>query len=121
MWMPREPEVLGQPTSPTASSASRATRATSRICDHGTPGHRVEVDPQLVGMVEVVGADRVRVEVDAAEVDDPGQAGRVADDDLVGRPTGRERELHRLEPGGAVVRRPLLEEELARRRRRRSA
>ena len=74
MWMPREPEVFGQPTSPTASSDSRATSATSRICDHGDAGHRVEVDAQLVGMVEVVGPDRVRVEVDAAEVDDPGQA-----------------------------------------------
>ncbi len=39
-------------------------------------GHRVEVDPQFVGVVEVVGAHRVRVEVDAAEVDRPHQAGR---------------------------------------------
>ena len=38
MWIPREPDVFGQPTSPTASSDSRATSATSRICDHGTPG-----------------------------------------------------------------------------------
>ena len=38
MWIPREPEVLGQPTSPTASSASLHTIATSRICDQGTPG-----------------------------------------------------------------------------------
>ena len=33
--------------------------------------HRIEVDPQLVGVVEVVGLHRVRVEVDAAEVDRP--------------------------------------------------
>ena len=76
MWIPREPDVFGQPTSPTASSASWQTSATSRICGHSIPGHRVEVDPQLVGVVEVLGPDRVRVEVDAAEVDDPGQPGR---------------------------------------------
>ena len=38
MWIPREPDVFGQPTSPTASSASRQTSATSRICGHSMPG-----------------------------------------------------------------------------------
>ena len=113
MWIPREPEVFGQPTSPTASSASRATSATSRICDHGTPGHRVEVHPQLVGMVEVLGADRVRVEVDAAEVGDPGQPGGVVDDDLVGGPPGREGQRRGPDELGHVLRGPLLEERLA--------
>ena len=51
-----------------------------------TPGHRVEIDPQLVGMVEVLGAHRVRVELEAAEVGHPGEAGGVARHDLVGRP-----------------------------------
>ena len=95
MWIPREPDVFGQPTSPTASSASLQTSATSRICAHGTPGHRVQVHPQLVGMVQVVGADRVRVEVDAAEVGDPGEPGRVVDDDLVRGPAGREGQRRR--------------------------
>ena len=113
MWMPREPDVLGQPTSPTASSDSRATSATSRICDHAHAGHRVEVDAQLVGMVEVLGADRVRVEVDAAEVVDPGEAGRVVDDDLVGGPARREGQGRRPDELGQVLRRPLLEERLA--------
>ena len=31
--------------------------------------HRVEVDPKFVGVGEIVGAHRVRIEVDAAEVD----------------------------------------------------
>ena len=121
MWMPREPDVLGQPTSPTASSASRATSATSRICGHGDAGHRVEVDPQLVGMVEVLGADRVRVEVDAAEVDDPGEPGGVVDDDLVGGPPGRERERRRPDPRRARSRAPASGRTAARRRRRRTA
>ena len=41
-------------------------------------------------MIEVVGAHRVRVQVDAAEVDDPGELRRVVDDDLVGGPARRE-------------------------------
>ena len=60
----------------------------------------IEVDPQLIGMVEVAGSDRVRVEVDAAEVDDPRQRGRVVDDDLVGRASGREGELDRPHESG---------------------
>ena len=38
MWIPRDPEVFGQPMRPTASRASCATSATSRICGHATPG-----------------------------------------------------------------------------------
>ena len=113
MWMPREPEVFGQPTSPTASSASCATSATSRICDHVDARHRVEVDAQLVGMVEVVGADRVRVEVDAAEVDDPGEpAASSSTISSAVRPDGK-RQRRRSEPVGPVLRRALLEERLA--------
>src|SRR3990172_2934880 len=38
IWIPREPDVFGQPTTPTASSAAWATIATSRICAHSMPG-----------------------------------------------------------------------------------
>jgi hypothetical protein len=38
-------------------------------------GAGVEVDAELVGVIEVGGADWVGVEFDAAEVDDPCQAG----------------------------------------------
>lgn len=31
-------------------------------------GHRIEVDPQLVGMIEIARADRMRVEIDAARL-----------------------------------------------------
>ena len=95
MWMPREPDVFGQPRSPTASSDSFATSATSRTAPRRTPGTGIEVDAQLVGVVEVVGAHGMRVEVDAAEVDDPGELRRVVDDDLVGRAARRERQLDR--------------------------
>src|SRR3990172_7164215 len=52
----------------------------------GDARHGVEVDPQLVGVIEVVGADRVRVEIDTAEVRHPGETGVVGAGDLRGRP-----------------------------------
>ena len=88
------------------------TIATSRICAHVDARDRVQVHAQFVRMVQVVRPDRVRVEVDAAEVVDPGQPGRILDDDLVGRPAAREGQLGRVQPLGRVVRRPLLEERL---------
>ena len=75
--------------------------------------HRVQVDPELVGVLQVAGPDRVRVEVDAAQVDRPGQGGGVAGDDLDGAAPGREAKLHRVDPGGPGFRGPLLEERLA--------
>ncbi len=63
-------------------------------------------------MVEVVGPDRMRIQVDTSEVEDPDQLGRVADHDFLGRPARREAQLDRLDPLGSRRGRPLLEEEL---------
>ncbi len=38
MWMPREPDVLGQPTRPLSLRTSRTTRATRRMSSQATPG-----------------------------------------------------------------------------------
>ena len=86
------------------------------VADLGPPDarHRVEVDPQLVGVVEVLGPDRVGVEVDAAEIGDPGEPGRIVDDDLVRGSPGRECQRRGPEPVGQVLRRTLLEERLLR-------
>ena len=75
-------------------------------------GHRVEVDAQLVGVVEVLGQHRMRVEVDAAEVDHPGQRGGVADHHLLGRAARGVVQLRHLDPVGPARRCPLLEERL---------
>ena len=64
-------------------------------------------------MLEVAAADGVRVEVDAAEVHDPGQRRAVVEHDLVGRPAGREGELDGPNEVRDRLRRPLLEERLA--------
>src|SRR5262245_73291 len=64
-------------------------------------------------MIQVRGADGMRIEVDAPEVDDPQQLRRVTYDDLAGRTSGRKAELDGLDPVRVLVRRPLLEERLA--------
>ena len=64
-------------------------------------------------MVEIVRPHRVRVEVDTTQVHDPGQAGGIVDDDLVGRASRGERQFHRAQPLGPVLWRTFLEEELA--------
>ena len=45
--------------------------------------HRIEIDAKLVGVSEIVGADRMGIEVDASEVDGPHQAGGVVKDRLL--------------------------------------
>ena len=50
----------------------------------GDAGTGIEVDAQLVGVVQVGRAHRVRVELEAAEVRDPGETRRVVDDQLLG-------------------------------------
>ena len=113
-WMPREPDVFGQPTRPDRLERLAGDQRHLADLRPADARDRVEVDPQLVGVVEVVGADRVRVEVDAAEVHDPGEPGRVVDHDLVGRPPRRERQLDGPIQAGRLSGRPLLEEELPR-------
>ncbi len=86
-----------------------------RHAPHVVPAHAragIEVDPQLVGMVEVIGPHRVRVQIDAPEVDDPEELRGVAHHDLARRAPGGEAELHRLDPVGTPLGRPLLEERL---------
>ncbi len=61
----------------------------------------VEIDAEFVGVVEVGGADGVGVELDAAEVDDPGEAGGVVEDDFFGGAAGGKREGDGAEPGWA--------------------
>jgi hypothetical protein len=88
MWMPREPLVFGH------------------------AGTRIEIDAQLVGVREVVGADRVRVQLDAAEVRDPRELRSVVDHDLARRASGGKLELDRPHPVGARLGRALLVEGL---------
>jgi hypothetical protein len=74
--------------------------------------HGVKVHPQLVGVVEIRREHRVRVQVDAAKVDHPREAGRVPQHDLIGGPPGRKAQLGGGDPVGPLVWGALLEERL---------
>ena len=50
----------------------------------------VEIDSQFIRMIKIAGADRVRMQFDAAEVHDPGEPGIAIDHDLFGSAPGGE-------------------------------
>ena len=75
--------------------------------------HGVKVDPELVRMIKILGTDRMRVEVNTAQVDHPYQLRGITHHDLAGGPARREAQLDRLDPVRPAVRRSLLEERLA--------
>src|SRR5262249_239783 len=52
--------------------------------------HGIEVDPELVGMLEVLRAHGMRVKLEAPEVRHPGERRRTAWDHLLGDAAGRE-------------------------------
>ncbi|SHU16053.1 Uncharacterised protein [Mycobacteroides abscessus subsp. abscessus] len=78
------------------------------------PRHRVQVDAQLVGVVQVIGAHRMRIEIDTAEVDHPGQRRRIGDDGLAGRGPARIVQLRRGDPIRTFFRHALLKHRLLR-------
>src|SRR5688572_662539 len=79
----------------------------------GNPRHRVEVDAQLVGMLEVLRPHRVRMELQAREVREPGERRGVARHDLLRCAPRGEAQLDHLDPLRTALRRALLVEELA--------
>ena len=108
--------------SPTSSASRRArsrpasprtTCATSRTCAHVHARHRIEIDAQLVGMIEIVGAHRMRVQLEAGEVRHPGERRGVARHDLFRAAARGKAQRHDLDPRRPRCRRALLIEELA--------
>src|SRR5262249_52294326 len=76
-------------------------------------GHRIEVNTQLVGMLEIPGPYRVRVQLEAAEVREPGQRRRIVRHALLRRASRRKVQLDHVNPGWAGPGRALLVEVLA--------
>ena len=113
MCMPREPEVLGKPRRPCSSSTSRTPRATSRTSRERHLGPGVEVDAQLVGVVEVVAADRPGVPVDHPEVHAPDEVGGVVGHQLARGAAAGEGDGRGLDPLRRRAGHALLEERLA--------
>jgi hypothetical protein len=77
------------------------------------PRLRVDVDPQLVGPVDVAAPRRPRVEVDHGEIRAPHDLRELGDAELVGVPAGREGDAGDLDPLGPLLRHPLLVDLLA--------
>ncbi len=76
----------------------------------GDTGARIEVDAQLVGVVQVARADRVRVQLHAPEVRDEGEPRHVVDHDLLGGAPRGEAQRRGADPGGPTGGRALLVE-----------
>ena len=74
---------------------------------------RVDVDPQLVGPVDVGAPRRPRMEVDDGQVRRPRDLGDLGHAELVGVPAGRKRDCRDLDPVGPLRRHPLLVDHLA--------
>jgi hypothetical protein len=88
--------------------------AITRTLDQGFPSVGVQVDEHVVGPLDVVHPAVPRVQIDAAEVRDPGEARRIRDHREVGRaPASREENVYRLEPFGVRVGDALLVEKFA--------
>lgn len=74
----------------------------------GNSRARVEVDAHFIRVIEIGRADWMRVEFDAAEIDDPGQTRRVIDDELFSGAARRKRQCDGAKPvrtfcGGALL------------------
>jgi hypothetical protein len=91
------------------------------LCHHGNlsnlgplhPAHGIEIDTELIGVIQVLRAHGMRVEIDTAQVDHPRQLGGVGDHDLVRSASRGKAQLHGLDPLGPRLRRSFLKEELA--------
>ena len=113
MWMPREPLVFGEALEAVVLERGFDVEGDLANVVPEDAGAGVEIDAELVGLVEGFGADGVGVELHAAEIDDPGEAGEVVDDDLVCGAAGRKGEGDGAEECGEVVGGALLVEGLA--------
>ena len=76
-----------QPKPPAPGSDLKEGGAAATAPELGTNGardngNRIEIDSQFVDVSKIAGADRVRVQSDAARIDDPGEPGRLIDNDL---------------------------------------
>src|SRR5882757_7874090 len=64
-WMPRFPDVFGNPVRPCSQDLVDDERHLPGVVE-GSLGRGVDVDAKLVGMVDVAAAHRPRVEVEAS-------------------------------------------------------
>jgi hypothetical protein len=60
--------------------------------------HGIEVDAKLVGVIDIGGTDRMRMQLEAGKIGHPQQCGRVSRDHFFGRASRRKAQRHYLYP-----------------------
>ena len=75
-----------------------------RTSSQPTPGTGIEIDPQFIRMIEIARPHRMRMQLDAAQIDDPGQPGRIVDDNFFRSAAGRKRKRDGAQPIGTMLR-----------------
>ena len=113
MCMPREPLVFGQPRRPISSRNAFTSKSDGANIGPIDARTGIEIDAQLVGMFEIAGPYGVRMQLDTAQVDDPGEARGIVDDQFFGGTAGGKRERYGPQPGGPLSGRALLIKSLA--------
>ena len=73
---------------------------------------RIQIDTQLIRVVQVRGAHRMRMQLNATEVNDPRESGGVIDYNFLRDPTRRKRQRRGTQPNRPVRRRAFLIERL---------
>ncbi len=75
--------------------------------------HRIQIDTQLVWMIEIFRADRMRMQLEAGEVRHPGEGRGISRHHLVCGAAGGKRQRDHVDPWRTRFRRTLLKEELS--------
>ena len=114
MWMPREPDVFGQPTSPWSVSTSRATMATSTIWRQSTPGIGSRSTRSSSGCSRSSARTGCGLRSMQPRLTTQASAAASGHDDLFGRIARRVVQRRGLDPFGPLLGRALLEERLLR-------
>ena len=112
-WMPREPDVLGQPTNPWSRRTSFATSATWRTSSHATPGTGSRSTRSSSGWSRSSARTGCGFRSRQPRFTIQMSWAGIAKDNLVRRSPRRERQLDRLDPVRPRLGRPFLEERLA--------
>ena len=64
------------------------------------PAHRIEIDAQLIGVIEILGANRVRMKLEAGKICHPHERRRVARDNFFGNTARRKAQRDDIDPVG---------------------
>src|SRR6266536_740355 len=75
--------------------------------------NRIEIDPEFVGMVEIIRSNRMRMKLEAGEIGHPDQRGRIPRNDFFGGSPRRKSKRDDVDPRGTRGRRTFLVEKLA--------